>query len=215
MRPIYVSRALAAASGNNICLSQTPGGAGNMILNGASVVAGIAVLDAQRHVLFTPVADETGHNFTITGTDENGMVISEVLAGTNATPFSSILNYKTVTSIAISAAATGAITVGTNGVGESVAIPLDLYLTPFNPTLAFEVLSGALNVDVQYTNDDPFAAAFLTTATVWTAISSLTGKSAYADASLSAPVSAVRLKTNSGTGTGRLIVRQPGGHGVS
>lgn len=209
MRPISVSRILAAASGNNICLSQTPGGAGALVLNGSTVTGGVATLDAQRVVGITSAGNDTARTFVITGQDENGQVISESLAGPNIATASSVLNYKKVTSITVDAATAGAITVGTTGVGSSVAIPLDQYISPFNPTLAVEV-TGTLNYDVQYTVDDPYAAAFLTTATVWTSVTALTAQTAYKDTSLAAPVSAVRLKTNSGGGTGKLIVRQPG-----
>src|ERR1700752_2049789 len=153
MRPIFVSRTLAASSSNNICLSQTPGGAGALTLNGSTVSGGVAILDAQRVVGITSAGNDTARTFVITGQDEQGNVISESLAGASGATASSILNYKKVTSITIDGAAAGAITVGTTGVGSSVAVPLDQYISPFNPTLAVEV-TGTLNYDVQYTEDD-------------------------------------------------------------
>lgn len=209
MRPIFQSRALTAASGNAICLSQTPGGAVALTLNGALVTAGVATLDSQRVVGITSAANETARTFILTGQDESGQTITESITGANIGTSSSVLNYKKVTSITVDAATAGAITVGTTGVGSAMPVVLDRYISPFNPTLAVEV-TGTINYDVQYTMDDPFAASFLTTATVWTSITALTGQTAYKDASLSAPVSAVRLKTNSGTGTGKFIVMQPG-----
>ena len=80
MRPIVVTVGpLAAASANNIALSQTPGGAGALTLNGSLVVGGVAILDVPRQVRITTTADETAKTFTIKGTDWAGSPISEVM----------------------------------------------------------------------------------------------------------------------------------------
>lgn len=218
MRPIQISKSLVAAVANGICQSQTPGaGSSTLTLNGSLVTSGVAVMDSQRQVKFDPGAGNfSGAVITLNGTDDNGNVISEALAGGNATPTLSVLNYKTITSITIaSGPGAVAVVVGTTGVGASPPVILDRYISPISVQLAYELVSGAQNVDIQYTNDDPFAAAFLTSATIWNGVTGLTGKAANADGQLAFPATAVRMLVNSGTGAGRFLVRQAGGHGVT
>ena len=154
MRPITVTVGpLAAASANAICLSQTPAGAGALTLNGALVTGGVAILDTARRVLITCAANETGDTFTITGTGVTGQTQSETIAGPNATTAQSVLDYKTVTSITISAAAAGAITIGTSGVASSQWVRLDGWALP--QTSIQCTASGTVNYTVQQTLDDP------------------------------------------------------------
>lgn len=150
MRPITVTVGpLVAASANNISLSQTPAGAGALLLNGSTA----GVLDTPRQVLFTFAADETGHNFVVTGKNGTGDTQSETVAGTTAGTKATVLSYKTVTSITISAAATGALTVGTNGVADSPWVRLDPWSNSYVSIQC--TASGTVNYTVQQTLDDP------------------------------------------------------------
>ena len=109
---------LATASANAIAQSQTPGAAGALTLNGTLVNSqGVAVMDTPRMVLIT-TADST-HAFTITGTNNSGDAITEVVPAFGAASASSVLSYATVTGVAINGAATAPVTVGTNGVATS------------------------------------------------------------------------------------------------
>jgi hypothetical protein len=151
MRPIVVSVGpLAAASANNIALSQTPAGAGALTLNGSLVVAGVAILDNPRRVLITTA--DTTHTFTITGTIADGSIISEsfkVVAGSTA----SQLDYATVTSITVSGGLTGAVTVGTNGIASTPWVRLDEWCAG-STSIQIDV-TGTVNYTVQSSNDDP------------------------------------------------------------
>lgn len=151
MRPITATVGpLTAASANNIALSQTPGAAGALTLNGALVSGGVATLDNPRRVLITTA--DTTHTFTITGTTPTGSVLSEsFLVAGGAT--SSQLDYATVISITISGAATGAVTVGTNGVASTPWVRLDEWA---NPPVGIQCdVTGTVNYTVQSTYDDP------------------------------------------------------------
>lgn len=226
MKPVYLSKVLAAASTTAICASQTPSGAGNLTINGGSASGGVATLDTQRIVLFTFAADETGHTFVVYGTDDNGTTIQESVAG-NSTTATTTQNFKTVTRISISAAATGAITVGTNGVGASPWQIISSDMTPSNLGIGCTV-SGTVNFTWQYTFDDPSGTfpnpAAVTTSgyanaskggaltqfpTAWS-LSALTSKSSATDSSMTTPIYAWRLLINSGTGTAQAIVVQSG-----
>lgn len=215
--PIRITKTLAAASDTAIALSQTPGGAGNLTLNGALVVAGVAILDTSRRVLLTFAADETGHNFTIYGTLANtGAAISEVIAGTTPGTAYTTQDFKTVTRVAISAAATGAIKVGTNGIGSTHWILTNYNISPF--AVGFEVeVTGTLNYTVQSTGDNPLdqvqsnfppnvvkVPVAFDHPTVAAQTSSKDGNYAFP------PGGGIRLLINSGTGTAVFCVTQAG-----
>ena len=151
MRPITVQVGpLVAASANNIALSQTPAGAGALTLNGSTVTAGVATLDNPRRVLITTA--DTTHTFTVTGATPSGSVISEsllIVAGASYTA----QDFKTVTSVTISGAATGAVTVGTNAIASTPWVRLDEWASA-QVSIMTDV-AGTVNYTVQSTSDDP------------------------------------------------------------
>lgn len=201
MNPVSLTVQFPAAVANGIATSQTPVGAGNLTLNGSLVTAGVGILTTgakQRQVLLTFAADESGHDFTIYGTNYQGQSISEVIAGTTAGTVASVNMYKTVTRIAISAAATGAILAGTNGVGASSIVAPDTAQNPFNMGIGCE-LTGTVNYTVQHTFDDVMNVAMENL--VWFANTGLTGKSANADGNYAFAVRGIRVLVNSGTGS--------------
>lgn len=151
MRPVTSTVGpLTAASANNIALSQTPGAAGALTLNGSTVVNGIAVLDHARRVLITTA--DTTHTFMVTGTTPTGTVISEVVGPISTSGFTT-QDYLTVTSVTINAAATAAVTVGTNGVASTPWVRLDEWASA---SVSIQCnTSGTVNYSVQATNDDP------------------------------------------------------------
>lgn len=226
MIPRTITRTLVAAVSTAICASQTTAGAGPLVINGTlaqnaqqvNTAAGtasyvpFAQLDAQRNVTITSTGNFSATTFTVTGTDQAGNVLSESLAGPNNSTVTTSSNFYTVTSVVASTALGTAVTVGTAATGASYPIVIDQYLTPTNVETAVEV-SGTVNYTVQYTNDnlfDPAIAANPATQTWVAAAAGLTGQTAYADNYLQAPATAVRLLTNSGTGTAKFIVRQAG-----
>lgn len=113
-----------------------------------------ATLDMARKVGITSAGNDSGITFTITGTDWNGTAISEVLAGANATVATSVLDYKTVTSIRASAAVATTLTVGTTAVAASPWIRFDDYAAMAQVALQCTV-SGTVSYTVQQTMDDP------------------------------------------------------------
>lgn len=192
--------ALATADDDGIAESQTPGAAGALTLDGTLVTDGVAILGTdrvQRRVLITAAADDSGRTFTITGTDGYGRTISEDVTGPNATTASSTLNFQTVTSVVVDAATAGAIEVGTSGVGESVTRPMNLYQTPFNVSIGVTV-SDTVDYTIQHTFDDAFQTDDGLTFFDHEDLAALT---AAADGNYAFPVTGVRVKINSGTGT--------------
>lgn len=159
---------LASPSANNIATTQTPGAAGNLTLNGALVVNGVAVLDSPRRVLFTPAGNEASNGtvWTVYGTDWNGSSVSETVVGVNnPTTVATVYDYKTVTQIAVNKAQAGALTVGTNGVASSRPIFLDTFAPA--PTAIQVTALGTVNYTVQQSLDNPNTIAGGYTAVTW------------------------------------------------
>jgi hypothetical protein len=137
------------------------GGVGTYILNVSQTFSSgtiygdaVATLDNPRRVLITAAANESAKTFTITGIGANGNVVSEVITGPNIGTAQSLLDYKTVTSITISAASAGAITgIGTSGVGGSRWLSFDAF-APSMISLQCNA-TGTINYTVQTTLNDP------------------------------------------------------------
>ena len=213
MRPVTTTAGpLASAVANNIATSQTPSGAGALTLNGALVVGGVAILNNPRRVLITTVSDEHTKTFTVTGTNASGNTISETITGPNATTGASVLDYKTVTSITVSAATTGALTVGTNGVGGSPWVRFDSWALP---AIAIQcVASGTVNYTVQQSLDDPNSATDSVTVASMTWVnhpdSNLVAATGNVQGNYAYAPTWARVVLNSGTGSVRATFAQSG-----
>lgn len=101
------------------------------------------------------------------------------------------------------------VTVTVVGVGNSAPIPLDQYISPFNVSLQIVDLAGAVDMTVEYTNDDVFAVGYDPNTGNWFPHADLTNQLGAAVGTIISPVSAVRL-VNADAGTAQLIVRQAG-----
>lgn len=213
MQPRIIRLQLPAAADTAVCLSQTPGGAGNLLINGTLASGGVADLTntycKQRQLILTFAGDESGHNFTVYGTVRNYrdhvVNVVEAIAGTTPGVVVAAYQYATITRIAIDAAATGAIKVGTNGVGSTPWIRANLdNLSEFNVGFGIDVDTGSVNFTVEHTWDPgPDASMTVADATKVPSVfphSTVAAKTAKIDGNYAFPVGAYRLTMNSGTG---------------
>lgn len=116
--------------------------------------SGTSTLDLGRHIIITSAGNDTGITFTISGTDWNNDPITEVVTGASGTAASSVLNFKTVTSVLTSGATAGAVTVGTNAIAESPPVYFDRLAS--TAPIAIQVDgSGTVSWTVQQTLNDP------------------------------------------------------------
>ena len=144
-----------AASANAISLSQKPtgGGANALLLNGAQ--AG-GPYEMARIIAIASDGDDSGHTFAIVGTNSNGEAQSETIAvGPNGATVVSTKFYSKITSITISAAATGNLTVGTVGTtlsGISNVYPLNY--RAYRAPLYIAHVSGTLNYTIKESFDE-------------------------------------------------------------
>tara|TARA_R110002050_G_scaffold547_1_gene3976 strand:- start:217 stop:2352 length:2136 start_codon:yes stop_codon:yes gene_type:complete len=117
-----VDSTFVANDRDGVCASQTPGGSGNLTINGALADGGAvnfttAASKQPRKVTFFGTGNESGKNFTITGTDYLGTAQTEVVAGPNNSTVSSTKFFNTITQIAIDSSTAAAIEVG-SGAGQ-------------------------------------------------------------------------------------------------
>jgi hypothetical protein len=206
MRPISVTVGpLATANAAIIAASQQPLAAGNLTLVGGGTVT----LDTPRRVLITDVGTDTSVIFTVYGTDARGRPISESLAGATAgNSVYTVLDYLTVTRIAVSAATASTITVGTNGIASSRWVMLDHYSFP---QVALQcVPTGTANFTVQQSLDDPAKVGFANVTWVNHSDSNLVGATATVQGNYAYLPRVARILLNSGTGSVKLTVLQAG-----
>lgn len=114
---------------DGISTSQTPaaGGAQNLTITGALASGGSVTLSTPSHVTITSVADESSRTFTVTGTDRDGVALTEAITGANAGTAVGTKNFLTITQIQVDNDTTGAVTAGVDGSLEGAWIPLDMY----------------------------------------------------------------------------------------
>lgn len=92
--------------------------------------------------------------------------------------------------------------------------PPDNYVSPFNVSLSV-LVTGTVNYTVQYTFDDVFAKDYVASSGNWVDHPNLTTQTATKDSNIAYPVSGIRIKLNSGTGTVKLTATQAGGGGLA
>jgi hypothetical protein len=209
VNPITRTLALAAASANNIALSQAgPTGAGNLTLNGSTVTGGVATLDAARRVLFTPAGAEAtnGTIWTIYGTNRSGAAIQEAVTGVNnpATVGTS-QDFKTVTRIAVNKTQAGNVTVGTSAVGSTNWVMLNNATTPMNAGVNVTV-SGVITYTVEYTYQDPNTLTTLGTFPTVFSLATMTGQTGTLDSTFTTPVWGIRATQTAFTNPGNLTL---------
>jgi hypothetical protein len=228
---------ITAVSSGVISLGQAVSGAG--VLNGATVIGNltgtggagtyllstsqtlssttiygnaIATLDTARRVLFTTVSDESAKTIYITGTNWAGDTISESLTGPAATTGYTALDYKTVTKIYVSAAFTGAVTVGTNTIASSPWVRMDEYALAQSAMQA--TVSGTVNYTVQTSMDDTNSPTnpVLPASVTWVSSTdtNVVGATATKSTTFTATPLFIRVLLNSGSGSVTSTVVQAG-----
>ena len=213
--PQIVTVKLAAASANNICLSQTPVSGTALVIAGSAASGGVATLDAQRRVLVTYGNEGSARTMVISGTNGAGFKISETVAipsggsGTVAT----LQDFLTLTTgLPAGGGFTAAVTVGTNTVGSSPWKNLSGHVTPGNTQIACVVSGAAVNYQVEVTSDSLVEPLTTTvagapagpngpTVPVPTPMLALANQPVNNSVLVTAPVQAWRLTVNSGTGS--------------
>lgn len=120
MSPINVYNIVPAAlDADGICAQQTLAAAGNALINGALASGGTVTLDVPRNVIVDAAGAATAV-LTVTGTDVYGVPMSEAITLNGTTAVAGKKAFKTITSIAASAAATDFFV----GTGDVFGLPI-------------------------------------------------------------------------------------------
>lgn len=154
--PSVVSLQLAVGVATAVALAQTPAAAGALILNGTKVAGGVATFDIARRVLVTSAnGADSGLIVTINGTNASGAPITDTVTVVGGSTAYSTLDFLTVTSVTISAASAGNISVGTNNVASTPWVLDNFLVQSWNLSVACRLVSGAATYTVEHTYDDP------------------------------------------------------------
>ena len=214
---VFTKSLATAAADNNISASQSPG-SGAILINGSAATAGVATIDAVtstnlaigRRVILTSGGNDTGINFTVTGKNGSGNIVSDTFAGASGGAAQSNLDFVTVTGITASGSVATTLKAGTNGVGSSPWLTWNYQVNPpINLGFAVELVSGAVNFTVQYTFDDPNNLPPGVTYPL-DFNSAILAQAATIDGVLTTPFVATRVLINSGTGVIRARFIQAG-----
>jgi hypothetical protein len=107
----------AAKSATAVCAAQAIAAAGAATINGASASGGVATFDYARAVnVDSTDAGDTTQTVTVTGTDYWGQAQTEAIALNGTTLVAGQKAFKTITSVIVSAALAGNLTVGNEDV---------------------------------------------------------------------------------------------------
>lgn len=197
MKATDVALTLTTPAANNIGLSQTPGAAGNLTLDGALISGGVLTLTTAHAISITSAANLSGRTFTVTGTDADGNAQVEVVTGPNATTVYSADYWKTISSIAVDAATGAALTVGVADRALSATIQM-AHRYFISPVVGLQLdASGTISATVQHTMQELGATAAFSKS--WIDHDTLAAVTADATSNYAVPVSGIRLKVNSYT----------------
>jgi hypothetical protein len=114
----------ASLAATAVCAAQAVAGAGNATINGTLATSSVATFDyARAFSIITSNAANTTQTVTITGTDYYGQTQTQTLTCNGTTTVTSTKTFKTITQVAVSAALTGNLSVGSGDVfGLSYAV---------------------------------------------------------------------------------------------
>ncbi|MGZ8432776.1 MAG: hypothetical protein ACXWYM_00330 [Candidatus Binatia bacterium] len=140
---------------DGISVSQTPLAGGNLTITGALASGGTVTLANPHLVTITSAGDETSRTFTVSGYDASGQAITDAITGVDNNVATGVKYFKKITSIAVDAATTGAVTAGISGKCATPWYPLNLVGGNNGVAFSVEISTGAsLTYGVQHTLDD-------------------------------------------------------------
>jgi hypothetical protein len=107
----------AALSATAVCAAQAIAAAGSATINGASASGGVATLDVARAIsVKSSNSGDTTQTVTVTGTDYWNQYQTETLTLNGTTTVNGLKAFKTIVAVAVSAALTGNLSVGSTDI---------------------------------------------------------------------------------------------------
>jgi len=195
---------------------QTTSGAADLTLDGDLVSGGVATAAAAQIFVIEGSGDNTGIDFTVTGTDPNGQTHSQTIDGVNNAKAKTTVFFATVTGVSTDGAITGNVEGGWEAADGMVtaAYVVNWRQSPFNMDFIFELTAGTMTLSAQYTADAPDptlknGAAYTNTYSDdanWRDVDGLADVIADDQSNLAFPVMAVRWIQTIGSATGTATV---------
>jgi hypothetical protein len=185
---------------NGVCVDQSTAGAAFLVLDGALVTAGVAVIGDGwgQKISIEGTGNNAAINFTITGTDPDGTAVSEILGGPNNGTVTSALYYETITSIYADGNVDGNVEIGPLSASTNAAVSKSLRVNGQQPNFKvglFVDMSGTLTYSAQYAYQQPedeYAVSYSASAD-WRGVDGLSALTADDESNLYYKVNAVRL----------------------
>ena len=194
-----LSLQLAAPNPNGAANLQALGAAGNLTLNGSLVSGGKATFDVARRVGITSIGNDTGINWTVTGTDRSGRAQSEVLQGAATGTAQTQHDFLTVSNVAGSGASANNVEVGTTGTASTAPYLVDYFATTANYNAIVSNPSGSV-YNIEGCNDDLYPNLDETLANQnWVPVPNASGISTAGQIFIQGPFVMIRLTVISGT----------------
>lgn len=203
-RPKRISVTLTAPDADGVAASQTPAGAGDLTLDGALASSGTVTLSLPTRIEITSASNISNRTLTITGTGPDDRALVEEITGPNATTVTTTGYFKTITQIAISGAAAGALTVGTADEVLVRIVNLD-YVGVKRPAAISVIITGTINYTVEHTLDNIYSNDIGYSNGNWLPHLTLASKTTSGDGNYDAIPVACRLKINSYTSTPTVV----------
>jgi hypothetical protein len=145
---------VSAASTNGVAASQTPSGAADLTL--ASTI--VTLPNTGQRPQLISLADLSNRTFTFYGTEPvTGRTQTYAMTGPNATTKIAGVSFATITRIAISGAAAGALTAGWAAQADLGPCAMDLRMNPTDIAFACIIDSGTPTYTARFTMDDIYA----------------------------------------------------------
>jgi len=192
---------------DGICLSQTPGAAGNLTIAGVLASGGSVTFTDPQIVAVYSGSNIAARVFTVTGTDRFGAAMSETITGVNASTVSGTKMFKTVTQVAVDAATGAAVEVGVTGLLKSGWFVVKNNKPGAGLTVAVDI-SGTCTFSVEYAMEPLSRAVADDSLYGWTETAG-SGKTADVFLPITTPIYAVRLNVTAFTsGTLKLYIRE-------
>jgi hypothetical protein len=112
--------AVVTLTSTGVCVTASSNASNVVSATGSLVTAGIATFDVPRAVSITATQNLSTKSFTVAGTDQYGVSVSEIITGPNNTTVNGAKAFKTVTSVT----ATGATTLLSVGTSDIYGLPV-------------------------------------------------------------------------------------------
>ena len=148
----FISVAALTNDDDGVSVAQSKGAAGALTFGGALVSSGVATFAAAQKLTATSSGNDSGITITFTGTNADGVAISETITCGNTTTAKSTKYFKTVTTApTVSGATAGTIKVGVVAadgfVSEALEVDINQYGDDFKYLLGLAIGAGTFSVE--------------------------------------------------------------------